>query len=71
MFCSTQSAKIVLKNRLELTIISKILPLSGLKIVSTCDSVTRARLSHAESKFTPREGYKNIHMIILIMCNLD
>ena len=51
---NAKCAKIVLKNRLELTIISKILPLSGLKIVSTCDAVTRARLSHAESKFTPR-----------------
>jgi hypothetical protein len=29
------------------------LPLSGLKIVSTCDSVTRARLSHAEIKLPP------------------
>ena len=35
------------------------MPLSGVKIVSTCDTVTRATLSHAESKFTPREGYKN------------
>ena len=42
---------------MELTIISKIFPISGLKIVSTCDGVTRARLSHEESRFKPRDKY--------------
>ena len=38
------------------------MPLSGLKIVSTCDSVTRSILSHEEIKFTPERDIKIINL---------